>query len=70
MFRNYLKIALRSLARHKLYSFINIFSLALGVAGCLLILLFVRDEWRFDRFHPHAENIYRLAVEENYGTDQ
>ena len=70
MFRNYLKIALRSLARHKLYSFINIFSLALGVAGCLLILLFVRDEWRFDRFHPHAENIYRLAVEENYGADQ
>lgn len=70
MFQNYLKIALRSLRRHKLYSFINIFSLALGVAGCLLILLFVRDEWRFDRFHPHAAQIYRLAVEENYGADQ
>lgn len=70
MFQSYLKIAIRSLGRHKLYSFINIFSLALGVAGCLLILLFVRDEWRFDRFHPDAENIYRLAVEENYGADQ
>lgn len=62
MFQNYLKIALRNLLRQKLYAFINVFGLALGVACCLLILLFVEHEWSFDKFHAKANRIYR-AIE-------
>jgi putative ABC transport system permease protein len=60
MLYNYLKIALRNLRRHKVYSFINIFSLAIGIAICTLIFLYVRDEFTHDRFHAHADRIYRL----------
>lgn len=70
MFANYFKIAIRNLGKNRIYAFINIFSLALGIAGCLLIMLFVRDEISFDTFHPDADRIYRLAVEENYGEGQ
>ena len=58
MFRNYLKIAVRSLLKQKLYSGINIFGLALGMACALLIGLWVKDELSYDRFLPDAENIY------------
>ncbi len=51
MLRNYFKIALRNLWRHKSYSFINVSGLAVGMACCLLILLFVQDELVYDRFH-------------------
>ena len=54
MFRNYLKIALRNLWRHKGYSFINIAGLAVGMACTLFILLWVQDELSFDRFHVNA----------------
>jgi putative ABC transport system permease protein len=64
MFKNYLKVALRNLLRHKVYTFINIAGLSLGIAFCLLILLFVKDEWSYDSFHPDARRIYRLAVKE------
>lgn len=64
MFRNYLKVAIRNLLRHKLYTFINVAGLSLGIAFCLLILLFVKDEWSYDTFHPQAEKIYRLATKE------
>ncbi len=63
MLKNYLKIALRTLLRHKGYSFINIAGLAVGITCCLLILLFVQDEFSYDRFHEKAERIYRLVVE-------
>lgn len=58
MFRNYLKIAVRSLLKNKLYSFINVFGLALGMACSLLIGLWVKDELSYDRFLPDADNIY------------
>jgi len=61
MFRNYLKIAFRNLLRHKLYSLINVLGLALGMACCLLIVLFVQDELSYDKFHKKAEQIYRVA---------
>ena len=61
MFRNYLTVALRNLFRQKLYSSVNILGLAVGMACCTLILLFVRDEWRYDRYHPHSERIYRVT---------
>jgi putative ABC transport system permease protein len=64
MFKNYLKVALRNLLRHKVYTFINIAGLSLGIAFCLLILLFVKDEWSYDTFHPKADRIYRLATKE------
>ncbi|GAB3641506.1 ABC transporter permease [Spirosoma arcticum] len=62
MFRNYLKIAVRSLLKHKLYSSINIFGLALGMACALLVGLWVRDEMSYDRFLPDAENVYFVRV--------
>lgn len=60
MFKNYFKITLRNFLRHKLYSFINIIGLALGLAACILIYLFVDYEFSFDAFHSKKENIYRL----------
>ncbi len=61
MFKNYLKIAFRNLLRHKMYSLINISGLAIGMACCILILLFVRDELSYDRFHENSDRIYRLT---------
>ena len=60
MYKNYLKIAMRNLLKYKGYSFINLFGLALGMASCLLILLFVNNELSFDAFHEKKANIYRL----------
>ncbi len=60
MFRNYLKIALRNLVKHKGYSFINVGGLAIGLACCFLIVLFVRHELSYDQFHTQAPRIYRL----------
>ncbi len=61
MFRNYLKIAWRNLARNKTFSGINIVGLAVGLACFLLISLYVRDELRYDRHHANAERIYRMT---------
>lgn len=63
MFRNYLVTALRNIARHKLYSFINIFGLALGLACVIFIALFIRDELSFDKWVPDSENLYRINVD-------
>ena len=71
MLINYLKIALRNLLRHKAYTFINIAGLAVGMACCALILLYIRDELSYDRFHRRAERIYRVITTERdqHGTD-
>jgi putative ABC transport system permease protein len=58
MFRNYLKTALRNLSRYKGFSLINILGLSIGLTGCLIIGLFVRDEWQYDKFVAGGENIY------------
>ena len=60
MFTNYVKITLRNLFRNKLYTFINIFGLAIGFAACMMIYLWVQDELSYDRFHQKAERIYRV----------
>jgi len=60
MFKNYLKIALRNIRRHKGYSFINIAGLAIGMAVCILILMFVRGELSYDTHHEHKDRIYRI----------
>lgn len=64
MIRNYLKTALRNLARNKFNGFVNILGLAIGLAGCVLIGLFVLDEWRYDRFVPEGDRIYRVYDEQ------
>ncbi|MFC1726114.1 FtsX-like permease family protein [candidate division KSB1 bacterium] len=60
MFTNYLKISFRNIKRQKAYSFINIFGFAVGMACCLLIMLYVRYELSYDNYHGRSENIYRV----------
>lgn len=67
MFKNYLKITWRNIKRHKSYSIINISGLALGIACCILIMLWVEDELSWDRFHKNAENIYRVVQKQADG---
>lgn len=55
MFRNYFKIAARNLLKQKLHSSINIFGLSIGIAICILIYLYVRNEWSYDEFHKNAD---------------
>ncbi|HMH21508.1 MAG TPA: ABC transporter permease [Puia sp.] len=61
MLRSYLKIAFRNLTRNKVFSFINIFGLAAGMATCLLIMLYILDESSYDKNHKDGERIYRVA---------
>ncbi|MGF6849680.1 putative ABC transport system permease protein [Chitinophaga sp. W3I9] len=61
MLRNYLKIAIRSLAQNKIYSLINIAGLTIGLTCAMLILLYVKDEVSFDRFHKKSASIYRIV---------
>jgi ABC-type antimicrobial peptide transport system permease subunit len=63
MFWNYLKIAWRTIKRYKGYSFINIFGLAVGLACCILILLWVQDELSYDQFHENLDDLYRINAE-------
>ncbi len=60
MYKNYIKIALRNIQKYKGYSFINILGLAIGMAACVLILLFVRYELSYDKHNEHSDRIYRL----------
>ncbi|MCI0692163.1 ABC transporter permease [candidate division KSB1 bacterium] len=64
MFKNYLKLAYRHFRKHKAYSFINVFGLALGMACCILMLLYVQDELSYDEFHNNAERIFRVVCDE------
>ena len=65
MIRNYLKVAVRNLLRHKSYSVINILGLSIGLTCCLLLFIFVKDELSYDRFHEKSDRIYRLKYEIN-----
>jgi putative ABC transport system permease protein len=62
LFSNYLKVAIRNFLKHKGYSFINLFGLAVGMSCSILIVLFIRDEFRYDRYVPKADQVYRLAL--------
>ena len=66
MFKNYLKIALRSLIKQKVYTFINVLGLSVGVASCLLIVMFVMNEFSYDKFHAKADRIYKVSLERKY----
>jgi putative ABC transport system permease protein len=63
MFKNYIKIALRNLLNHKLFSLINVFGLATGIAICMIITLWVQRELSYDRFHTKSQRIYRIERE-------
>ena len=67
MFKNYFKIAFRSLWKNKGYSSINILGLAVGLATCLVIILYIVDELGYDRFYKNANNIYRINSDIRFG---
>jgi putative ABC transport system permease protein len=60
MWRNYITVGIRALAKNKTYAFINIFGLAIGMAACLMILLFVRYEMSYDKWLPGAKDSYQF----------
>ncbi|HTT82992.1 MAG TPA: ABC transporter permease [Rhizomicrobium sp.] len=62
MLRNWLVTALRNFARHRLYSFINILGMAVGLACAIFIILFLRDELSYDRWIPGTDNLYRMEA--------
>jgi putative ABC transport system permease protein len=62
MFKNYLKTAMRNLLKNKVYSAINMLSLSVGVACCMLIFLYAKDEVTFDQFYKNKENIFRITT--------
>ena len=61
MLKNYLTTAIRNILRYPTYSFINIIGLAIGLSACMLILRYVWDELSYDRYHPHADRVYRIV---------
>jgi putative ABC transport system permease protein len=62
MFRNYLKVAFRNIKRHKVYSFINIAGLTIGMTCVVLLLLWIQDELSFDKFHEKIDDIYIVSA--------
>jgi putative ABC transport system permease protein len=66
MFKNYLKIALRNLVRHKAFSVINIAGLAIGIASCLLLFTVVKYELSYDSFQPNYKQIYHVVTQDKY----
>jgi len=66
MFRNYFKIAFRSLIKQKIYTAINVIGLAVSITACLLIVLYVKHELSYDEFFPDANRIYKMVLERKY----
>jgi putative ABC transport system permease protein len=69
MLQHYLKIAIRNLLKQKLYTTINILGLAIGLASCVLIILFVMEHLSFDKFHQQADRIYRVNYKGKLSAD-
>ena len=70
LFSNYLKTAIRNLARHRIYSAINIIGIAIGLAFCILTYLFTYNEWTYDTFHENADRIYRVYIKHIKGRNE
>ncbi|MEJ0031404.1 MAG: ABC transporter permease [Bacteroidota bacterium] len=60
MFRNYITTALRQMSKGRLYTFINTTGLAIGIAACLLIVLYIHNELSYDAYNEKADRIYRF----------
>jgi putative ABC transport system permease protein len=63
MLKNYLLVAFRNISRQKFYALLNVLGLTVGIAACLFITLYVKDEISYDRFHQHADLIYRVNLD-------
>jgi putative ABC transport system permease protein len=68
MFRTYLKIALRSILKYRFFSIVNIFGLAVSMSACLLIIVMIADQKKFDRFHTRKDRIYRVLSKRDKNT--
>ena len=64
MLKKYIQYTVRQLLNAKNYAVINIFGLAVGIAACLIILLYINEEWSYDSFHEEADTIYRVTTDE------
>ena len=69
MLKSYLKIALRKLQKNKLYSFVNITGLTVGIVSCMLIGMYIAHELSYDRFNEKADRIVRVTTEMSGGTN-
>ncbi|WP_420318593.1 ABC transporter permease [Ekhidna sp.] len=65
MLKNYLKIALRNLGKHKLFTSLNIFGLSVSMSVCLVLILLVYDHFQYDKFHANKDSIYRIITYTN-----
>lgn len=70
MFQNYLKIAVRNLTKNAGYSLINLFGLTIGLAACVLLVLYLNHELSFDGFHLKADRIYRVVERRSSASEQ
>lgn len=62
MVKNYLKVAIRNITKHKFFSVINILGLTIGIAGCLFVSMYIYDELTYDHFHEKGDRIYRMNL--------
>ncbi len=67
MLKNYFKVAWRNLKKTRLYSFVNIIGLTIGITSCILISLYIESELSYDRFHKNADKIVRITMEYSNG---
>ena len=67
MLKNNIKIAFRNLAKHPFFTALNIVGLALGMAACLTVILIIRDQLGYDRFHPDTARVFRIGCQQNDG---
>ena len=67
MIKNYLLLALRNIKNNPLYAFLNITGLSIGLASSILILLWVSDEWLYNRFHTNLDNIHLILQNQKHG---
>jgi putative ABC transport system permease protein len=63
MFKNYIKVAVRNTLKHRGYSFINVTGLAIGMACCVVLFLYIQNELSYDRFHENSDRIYRVITQ-------
>src|ERR1700712_4863239 len=69
MLKNYFKIAWRNLQKNRLYAFVNMVGLTIGIVSCLLIGIYIRHELSYDRFNANADKIVRVTMDYGHGGD-
>lgn len=67
MFKNYLNVSIRNILKYKVFSFINIFGLAVSMAVCMMVILILSDQHRYDAFHANKDRIYRILCDKENG---